>query len=71
MFKPLISQIMIEAHARAREDLAWVRANDPHGIKPYSYFLGLQMRNGFAEARVALTGMAPSFQIVEPGRVWA
>lgn len=57
MFKPLLSKIMREAHARAREDFAWVKANE-RNHKPYSYYLGLQMRSGFAEARIAITGMA-------------
>jgi hypothetical protein len=56
MFKPLLSRIMREAHARAREDFAWSKANE-RTTKPYSYYLGLQMRSGYAEARAALTGM--------------
>jgi hypothetical protein len=56
MFKPLLSKIMTEAHARAKEDFAWSKANG-RVTKPYSYYLGLQMRSGYAEARLALTGM--------------
>jgi hypothetical protein len=70
MFKPLMSKIMTEAHARAKADVAWDRANSKTRMAlPYSYYLGLQMRNGFAEARVAITGMAPSFQL--PPQRWA
>lgn len=65
MFKPLMSKIVTEAHARAKEDRAF------DASKSYSYYLGLQMRSGFADARVALTGMAHGFQIIEPRRVWA
>lgn len=68
MFKPFMSKIVKEAHAAAKADLIWVRANDPRGIKPYAYFLGLQMRNGFAEARIAVTGMAPAFNL--PAERW-
>lgn len=72
MFKPFLSQIVSEAHARARLDLDFEKANPPkfRAPHPYSYFLGLQMRSGFAEKRAELTGMAPAFQIVEPSR-WA
>lgn len=52
MFKPLLSKIMIEAHARAKADREFDKS------KPYSYYLGLQMRSGYAEARIAITGMA-------------
>lgn len=68
MFKSLMQKIMKEAHAAAKADLIWVRAHDRRGIKPYSYFLGLQMRNGFAEARIAITGMAPAFNL--PAERW-
>jgi hypothetical protein len=37
--------------------------------RPYSYYLGLQMRSGFAEARVARTDMAPAFEL--PAQRWA
>jgi hypothetical protein len=57
MFKPLLSKIMTEAHARAKEDFTWLKANG-RATKPYSYYLGLQMRSGYAEARTALTGFA-------------
>lgn len=63
-----MSKIMKEAHAAAKADLAWVCANDPRGVKSYAYFLGLQMRNGFAELRIALTGMAPAFNL--PAERW-
>lgn len=71
MFKPFMSQIMIEAHAAAKADLAWSRVNDPRGLKSYSYYLGLQMRTGFYHARIAVTGTAPCFTIKEPRRLWA
>lgn len=72
MFKPLMQKIMTEAHARAKADFADQKTNPSQfrAPRPYSYFLGLQMRNGFAEARIAITGMAPAFTIREPAR-WA
>lgn len=69
MFKPLMSKIMTEAHARAKADMA-DQAQFPGLVRrSYSYFLGLQMRSGFAEARVAITGMAPAFML--PAQRWA
>lgn len=68
MFKSFLPKIVKEAHAAAKADMAWVRANDPRGIKPYAYFLGLQMRNGYAEARIAVTGTAPAFNL--PAERW-
>lgn len=74
MFKSLMSQIMTEAHAAAKADMEWSKAN-AHLIgvvqHPYSYFLGLQMRNAYAAARVKITGMAPCFEIREPRHIWA
>jgi hypothetical protein len=60
-----MSKIMKEAHAAAKLDLAWDRENAA-SHKPYSYYLGLQMRNSFANVRAALTGMAAGFKIIEP-----
>ncbi|MGL9621575.1 hypothetical protein QRQ56_26525 [Bradyrhizobium sp. U531] len=68
----LLSKIMIEAHARAKADYAnelSCRARAHHVNRSYSYYLGLQMRSGFAEARVARTGMAPAFEL--PAQRWA
>lgn len=68
----LRSKIMTEAHARAKADYADElsrRGRAHHVNRPYSYFLGLQMRNGFAETRVARTGMAPAFEL--PAQRWA
>lgn len=68
----LRSRIMIEAHARAKADYADElsrRGRAHHVNRPYSYYLGLQMRSGFAEARVARTGMAPAFEL--PAQRWA
>jgi hypothetical protein len=68
----LRSKIMTEAHARAKADYAdelACRGRAHHVDRPYSYFLGLQMRSGFAEARVARTGMAPAFEL--PPQRWA
>ena len=68
----LRSRIMIEAHARAKADYADElsrRGRAHHVSRPYSYYLGLQMRSGFAEARVARTGMAPAFEL--PPQRWA
>lgn len=62
----LLSKIMIEAHARAKADYAdelSCRGRAHHVNRSYSYYLGLQMRSGFAEARVARTGMAPAFEL--------
>jgi len=69
MFKPLMSKIMTEAHARAKADMADQVAFPGLVRRSYSYFLGLHMRSGFAEARVALTGMAPAFML--PAQRWA
>lgn len=57
-----LSQIMIEAHARAREDFAFARTmKGVHFVRhPYSYYLGLQMRSGFAEKRRLETGIVMS-----------
>jgi hypothetical protein len=68
----LRSKLMTEAHARAKEDYAFeltLRGTAHHVSRPYSYYLGLQMRSGFAEARVARTGMAPAFEL--PPQRWA
>ncbi|PPQ16322.1 hypothetical protein CV770_26615 [Bradyrhizobium sp. AC87j1] len=68
----LRSRIMVEAHARAKEDYAdelSCRGRVHHVDRPYGYYLALQMRSGFAEARVARTGMAPAFELA-PQR-WA
>lgn len=68
----LRSQIMTEAHARAKADYAdelACRGRAHHVNRPYSYYLSLQMRSGFAEARVARTGMAPAFEL--PPQHWA
>ncbi|TCU65604.1 hypothetical protein EDE08_113218 [Bradyrhizobium sp. R2.2-H] len=68
----LRSKIMIEAHARAKADYAdelSCRGRAHHVNRPYSYYLGLQMRSGFAEARVARTDMAPAFEL--PAQRWA
>ena len=68
----LRSKLMIEAHARAREDFAFeltLRGTVHHVNRSYSYYLGLQMRSGFAEARVARTGLAPAFEL--PPQRWA
>jgi hypothetical protein len=66
------SKLMTEAHARAKEDYAFeltLRSTSHHVNRSYSYYLGLQMRSGFAEARVARTGMAPAFEL--PPQRWA
>lgn len=66
------SKIMTEAHARAKADYAdelSCRGRAHHCNRSYSYYLGLQMRSGFAEARVARTGMAPAFEL--PAQRWA
>lgn len=70
MFKPLMSKIMKEAHAAAKADLAWDRAQKGASFvrRSYGYYLGLQMRNGFAEARIAITGMASAFNL--PAERW-
>ncbi|MET4487658.1 hypothetical protein [Bradyrhizobium sp. LA7.1] len=68
----LRSKLMTEAHARAKADYAdelACRGRTHHVDRPYSYYLGLQMRSGFAEARVARTGMAPTFEL--PPQRWA
>lgn len=68
----LRSKLMTEAHARANADYAdelACRGRAHHVNRPYSYYLGLQMRSGFAEARVARTGMAPAFEL--PPQRWA
>ena len=68
----LRSQLMIEAHARAKADYAdelSCRGRAHHVNRPYGYYLGLQMRSGFAEARIARTGMAPAFEL--PPQRWA
>lgn len=47
-----LSKIMMEAHARAKADYADelpCRGRAHHVSRPYSYYLGLQMRSGFAE----------------------
>lgn len=59
-----LSKIMTEAHARAKADFAF------DSSRKYSYYLGLQMRSGFAEARTAVGCMVRAFQIIEPAR-WA
>jgi len=69
MFKPLMSKIMKEAHARAKADMADQTAFPGLVRRPYSYYLGLQMKSGFAEARIAITGMAPTFML--PAVRWA
>lgn len=73
MFKPFLSKIIAEAHARAKIDHAGERADPPmfRAPRPYSYFLGLQMANGFAEYRAKLTGMVPTSTAPEPRRLWA
>ncbi|MHC4040617.1 hypothetical protein [Bradyrhizobium sp. 23AC] len=61
------SKLMTEAHARAKSDYAdelACRGRAHHVNRPYSYYLGLQMRSGFAEARVARSGMAPAFELL-------
>lgn len=68
----LRSKLMIEAHARAKADYAdelACRGRAHHVNRPYSYYLRLQMRSGFAEARVARTGTAPGFEL--PAQRWA
>lgn len=68
----LRSRLMIEAHIRAKADYAdelSCRGRAHHVNHPYSYYLGLQMRSGFAEARVVRTGMAPAFEL--PPQRWA
>lgn len=68
----LRSNLMAEAHARAKADYAdelACRGRAHHVNRPYSYYLALQMRSGFAEARVARTGMAPAFEL--PPQHWA
>lgn len=68
----LRSRLMTEAHARAKADYAdelSCRGRAHHVDRPYSYYLGLQIRSGFAEARVARTGMAPAFEL--PAQRWA
>lgn len=66
------SKIMAEAHARAKADYAdelSCRGRAHHVSRPYSYYLALQMRSGFAEARIARTGVAPAFEL--PAQRWA
>jgi len=68
----LLSKLMTEAHARAKADYAdelACRGSAHHANRPYSYYLALQMRSGFAEARAARTGMAPAFEL--PAQRWA
>lgn len=68
-----MSQIMTEAHARAKEDFAWHKANrGVHEVaRSYSYFMGLQMRSGFANARAKMPGaLVSAFMVREPAR-WA
>jgi hypothetical protein len=68
----LRSRIMSEAHARAKADYAdelSCRGRTHHVNRPYAYYLALQMRSGFAEARVARTGLAPAFEL--PPQRWA
>jgi len=68
----LRSRIMTEAHARAKADYAdelSCRGRAHHVNRPYAYYLALQMRSGFAEARVARTGLAPAFEL--PPQRWA
>lgn len=68
----LRSKLMTEAHARAKEDYAFeltLRGTAHHANRPYSYYLGLQTRSGFAQARTARTGMAPAFE--PPAQRWA
>lgn len=68
----LRSKLMTEAHARAKADYAdelTCRGRPHHVNRPYSYYVALQMRSGFAEARVARTGMAPAFDL--PAQRWA
>ncbi|QIO30958.1 hypothetical protein [Bradyrhizobium sp. 1(2017)] len=68
----LRSKLMTEAHARAKADYAdelASRGRAHHVNRPYSYYLALQMRSGFAEARVARTGTAPAFEL--PPQHWA
>jgi hypothetical protein len=68
----LRSKLMTEAHARAKADYAdelSCRGRSHHVNRPYHYYLALQMRSGFAEARVARTGMAPAFEL--PKQRWA
>ena len=57
-----LSRLMKEAHERAREDFVWIKANN-RPFKPYSYFLGLQMRSGFKEQRAAEGFAVPSYQL--------
>ncbi|MDH2402005.1 hypothetical protein QCM77_18870 [Bradyrhizobium sp. SSUT18] len=67
-----MSKIMIEAHARAKADYADELAcrGRVHQVnRSYRYYLALQMRSGFAEARVARAGMAPAFDL--PAQRWA
>ncbi|WP_456619460.1 MULTISPECIES: hypothetical protein [unclassified Bradyrhizobium] len=68
----LRSKLMTEAHALAKADYAdelSCRGRAHHVNRPYSYYLALQMRSGFAEARVVRTGMAPAFEL--PAQRWA
>ncbi|SFJ72588.1 hypothetical protein [Bradyrhizobium sp. cf659] len=68
----LRSKLMTEAHARAKKDYAFeltLRGTAHHVNRSYSYYLALQMRSGFAAARVARTGMAPAFDL--PTQRWA
>lgn len=68
----LRSKLMTEAHARAKEDYAFeltLRGTVHHVNRPYSYYFVLQLRSGFAEARIARTGMAPAFEL--PPQRWA
>ena len=60
-----ISRIMIEAHAAAKADYDFVKSQPgtyyvSQAAKGYRHFLGLAMRNYYADARVVLTGMVPS-----------
>lgn len=67
-----MSKNMIEAHARAKADYAdelACRGRVHHVNRSYRYYLALQMRSGFAEARVARTGMAPALEL--PPQRWA
>lgn len=68
----LRSKLMTEAHARAKADFAdelASRGHAHHVNRPYRYYLGLQMRSGFVEARIARNGMAPAFEL--PPQRWA
>jgi len=62
-----LSQMMIEAHRRARADFASDRADTSAFVHhSYAYYFRLQLRTEHAKAREARTGECRAFQVIEP-----